>query len=106
MRPNDERNAEHLENPRSGDAWHEMLCFVAIVLDVDGDELTVCRKKSVDKDHWCWDLDETEKMMRSAFRKWLSYDTIPGTWADVASKPHMEVVEYWKSEQPIFPLHR
>lgn len=82
-------NEKHINDPMPGDYWHEMFTGICVVLAVDENNVTICRKKKdVDRDHWTWDLSEKEVMTRLDFKTWLSYGTIPGTWADVSRKRH------------------
>jgi hypothetical protein len=50
-------NREHAANPLVGDYWQEHFCPVAVVVLVSPTYvLTIEKKKSVDADHWTWDL--------------------------------------------------
>lgn len=79
-------NLKHLKNPQVGDYWHEMLVPVLVVLDVDDEGITVCKRtKQVDNNHWTWDLGKYEKMSREDFQYYLSRAGDPerGQWAKV-----------------------
>lgn len=83
------KNERHLAAPEVGDYWEDHLVGVCVVLAVNGEEITVCRKKKdVDMAHWAWDLAATETLDREAFAAWLRYTSIPGTWATVHPGAH------------------
>jgi hypothetical protein len=61
--------------------------------------VTICKKtKPVNDDYWEWDLSELEIMPVEAFRKWLSYDSIPGYWADSFGERHTYVTTLLEEE--------
>lgn len=92
-----EDNTKHVADPQPGDYWHEMFVPYVVVLAVDGDNLTVCRKrKDVDKDHWTWDLTQTSSMTKQELRELVTYGTIPGFVADVVPQSHMWAVEAFR----------
>ena len=68
------RNAAHLDNPIVGDYWQEMF-------------MPICRVKAVSKTHVTVETRGEDKLMTlPEFRKWLSYETRPGTWCDCCPK--------------------
>jgi hypothetical protein len=65
----------HLRCPVVGDTWHERWCIPIVrVLMVDKKHVLVNRFNHSDKPHM---------MTRASLRKYLSYGSIPGTWAHV-----------------------
>lgn len=89
---------EHLRNPRPGDYWHEMYVPICVVLEVGTDVVTLCKStKEVDSGHWTWNLGERAFIARSAFRRWLSYESIPDkTWCHVLPEQHLWAVDEFK----------
>lgn len=65
-------NVERAKKPKVGDIWREFFRADATVLLVSPRHVTY-------KDHH----GETHTVTRQRFNKWLSYRSIPGTWADV-----------------------
>ena len=92
-----ERDIEHANNPVPGDYWQEMLVGTCVILYVTNDLVTYCStRKSVDIDHWTWDLTKTETKTRKGFKKWLECETMPNKfWSNVTSKPHDWAVKDW-----------
>lgn len=89
-----ELNQKHLYNPQPGDYWEDHLVACLLVLDASRFAITICKsKKDIDQWHWTWDLSKMEVMTPKDFRKWLSYGSIPGTWADVHPGAHYEFVK-------------
>jgi hypothetical protein len=87
----DERKAidqKHLANPKIGDYWNEMFNPVCVVVGRNKSVLTICKTIEDVDGGWTWDLSRLEKIELSKFAKWLSYGTIPGTWAHVCPKSH------------------
>jgi hypothetical protein len=59
--------------------------------------VTICRKKKAESSQWwSWDLAEAEVMKRTEFKDWLSYGSIPGTWAYVDAGRGKGDAEYWR----------
>jgi hypothetical protein len=75
-RPEKHMNIEHIRFPCAGDYWHEMFKPVARVAAVEPRHVVVEK----------FNPPGIVRMSRQAFRKWLSYDSIEGTWADVVPK--------------------
>ena len=73
-----------VEDPQPGDHFTDHLSPVALVLDRKGDDIKVAKpdrqKCGWDRGHW---------MSVSEFRKWLSYGSIPGYWAEGHRKGQM-----------------
>lgn len=89
-----ELNDKHLDDPQPGDYWHEMFCGICVILKRIRNQVVLCRtKKSIDKDHWTWDLDRLEIMTLDDFKAWLSYNSIPGCWCDVCPKYHKHILK-------------
>ena len=85
-----------LKDPKPGDYWQEMLCPVLVVLGVTPDQVCVLDKRRITGDTWTWDIDAKPKVMsRRRFEERLSYDSMDGTWADVAQTRHDWVVGYF-----------
>ena len=89
-----ELNKKHVNNPRVGDYWQEMLCPILLVLGVSKKEKTVTivkEKTEIDANYWTWDLDKFENLKLEEFKKYLLYNTDDPdlkteTWADVMPK--------------------
>ena len=97
----------HLRDPQRGDFWHEMFAPICVVLDVRPHSLTLCRKvQAVKQDKWTWDLSKKENMSRELFRRWLSYDSIPGTWCHVIPRHHLWACDEGAPEQLSFDFAR
>lgn len=95
----DEQSATY---PKAGDYWSEMLSPTCIVLEVDGEAVTLCKtKKYHAAEGWEWDLDTLVVTTRQQFKKWLSYDTCPGYWARVSYSPefHKMVLKEYQSKK-------
>lgn len=88
---------EHLNNPKVGDYWHEMLMPVAIVIDVNDDEITICgRIKDTGEGCWTWDQNFIKIITKKEMREYFSYDTIPNkTWCRCIPEGHKEWVMEW-----------
>lgn len=93
--PDNEVNEQHASDPQLGDYWHEMFCPAYVVVGRLGAQVVVCKTpKSTDENHWTWDLDKLEMIPVDAFKKRLSYETIPGHyWADVVPEAHKWAAE-------------
>lgn len=79
----DALNQRCLDRPKPGDYWHEMYVPVARVLDADQDRVLL-QKLSGRAGTEISKTDPKPRIMTiTAFRRWLSYNSIPGTWAHV-----------------------
>ena len=88
-----ELNKIRANDPKPGDYWSECFCGVCVVLAVENNRVTYCStRKDVDRNHWTWDLDAKEIKTIEQFKKWLSYDSIDGYWADVQPEAHKWVL--------------
>ena len=87
--------------PRAGDYWSEMLCPICIVLEVNGESVTLCKTKIFHAEGWEWDLDAITVTTRQQFKKWLSYDTCLGYWARVSYSLefHKRVLQAYQSRK-------
>lgn len=96
----DERRLEtdrRANDPQPGNYWHEMFCPICVVVHRLPGYVVVCKKtKDAGEGYQTWDLDKLEMMSLAEFKKWLSYGTIPGYWADSYNN-HDWVVEYFNS---------
>lgn len=75
-----EYTAKHMDDPQPGDHFTEMCGSVAYIEARDGDNLTVLRTKVKDGQP-CW--GEPEQMTIAEFKRWASYDGIPGYWLEL-----------------------
>lgn len=85
--------------PRAGDYWSEMLCPICIVLEVNGESVTLCKTKKYHTEGWEWNLNVITVTTRQRFKKWLSYDTRPGYWARASYNPefHKRILQEYQS---------
>ena len=77
---------KHAADPKPGDYWHERFSPVALVLEVTAFHVTYLSKTRqgtslVMPISWTWDASHVKVKTRAEFRDWLSYESIPGTWA-------------------------
>lgn len=74
----------HLKHPQPGDYWHEMYCPIARVLTTEGDWVVLQKVTGLGGQEIS-ETDPKPRLMKlSAFKKWLSYDSMPDkTWASV-----------------------
>jgi hypothetical protein len=94
--------AEAAADPKPGDFWHEMMIAICLVVARHGDHVCVC-----------WDKedcqDDSERFVFThpiwstvaEFRDRLSYDSIPGYWAEIAVRG-ADVSSYASLIPPIF----
>ena len=90
---------KHAENPEPGDYWHEMFNPVAVVLEVKGDELTICKTTRRHGEGWTWDLEFCYTTTKQKFKDWISYDNIEGYWCDVSDHKHAFAVELYNEHK-------
>lgn len=85
-----EQNEKHATTPEPGDYWSEMLCGACVVLKVTDTTVIYCTtKKSMDTDHWMWDLNVLQLKTREDFKVWLQYSgTNTRYWCDVNPGAH------------------
>lgn len=79
------------KDPKPGDYWHE--CFspgYKVVARLEN-HVIILRAKSVDKDHWTWDVDQPELLSIDEFVSRLTYDTMP-------DKTHCNVIRGEKND--------
>lgn len=70
-------------DPQPGNYWHEMFCPICVVVHRLPNHVVICKKtKDAGEGYQTWDLEKLEMMSLSEFKKWLSYESIPGYWAD------------------------
>lgn len=104
---NKELNQQALDYPAPGDYWQEMFCPYFLVVRVNGDEITVLscmnRKhelnayKSVDNNHWTFDLDKEMIVDREWIKNAVKYDTFDGFVADVVRSPKfIQLANEWR----------
>jgi hypothetical protein len=97
-----EQCLRHARNPKPGDYWHEMLCPILVVLDVNRRHrlVTVCKERVYDtyRETWSWDLSKAEIMSFESLVTYLAYSGEPhkGLWARVMPRHMLDVVEEWK----------
>lgn len=70
------KDAAALADPRPGDRWHEMYSFWLDVLDVSDRWVMF----------WVNGKPKPRIVSRERFRQYLSYGTIPGTWASICKR--------------------
>ena len=77
-------NTRAFDDPKVGDYWHEMFCPYFIVLEVIGDgTFWICdERKTVDRDHWTWDLEQARIVEKRYFDR-VKYSPNSGFCADV-----------------------
>lgn len=90
-------NYEALDNPRSGDYWHERFVPYVYVLDVDGDNLTILNFLESNKDLPCayidkvdwWEMDFTKstKVTKQWLKELVMYKSRNNFVADVVYRP-------------------
>lgn len=79
-----ERNLKHLADPKPGDFWMDHGDGVCLVLDIGQFFVAyLATKQYVDSSHYTWDTTKVDVKSKADFAKWLSYDSIEGTWATV-----------------------
>ena len=83
MKEQQKLNIERVQNPQPGDYWEEMLIGICVVLEVTRDYVIICSKKFETETFWVFDFNHLKKLSRKDFIKFLSYETIEGTWANV-----------------------
>jgi len=88
-RVDQELNDKCAKKPSAGDYWHEMLMPVCIVLDADDYFVTFVKFKYFD-DVYIVDESSIETVTIGKFRKWLSYSSAKGYWADVVHGKYHE----------------
>jgi hypothetical protein len=80
-----EENIRRAAEPQPGDYWHE--CFMPVALVLQAGPFSVSylhRQKAAGSDgRWTWDTADVATKSRKEFQAWLSYGSIPGTWAAV-----------------------
>lgn len=76
----------HLKHPEPGDYWNEHFCPVCLVVDVGKYSITFLKHKIELRDGWMFDTTKLTTLSRKEWEKWLSYGSIPGTWADCFGK--------------------
>ncbi len=92
--PDQDLDKKHAENPEPGDYWNECLSGTCVILAVEGDQVTLCKKrKQVGPDHWTWDFSEIKTLSKTEFKRWISYDSIDGFWISVMPAKHEWAVE-------------
>lgn len=77
------RDLRHARHPRVGDYWFEMMSPMARVLMVDSHRVLVQKLAGYGGREIKATDPKPVVMSRRAFQKWLSYESIPGTWAHV-----------------------
>lgn len=78
----------HLHHPEPGDYWHEMYAPVARILQAKDGRVLV-QKVSRMGGQEINDFDPKPRVMTvRSFAKWLSYSSIPGTWASVMPRKY------------------
>ena len=92
------KNEEALEDPQPGDFWMEMFCPYFLIVNVDGDQITVLsciggpssynRKEELNaridtNDGWRFDYSKHMVVDRAWIKRTVTYDRIPGFVADV-----------------------
>jgi hypothetical protein len=99
----EELNEKHRWSPEPGDMWDERCMYVAIVLDVRDSWVTICRdRKTVDEDHWTWDLDKVKTITIEQFASIFLYHghevNMVGAncWADVNPRKGLQFAQEWK----------
>lgn len=104
----DELNDEHLIRPQPGDYWFERCCPIRVVLWVDGEHLEYLDFDThrmempgvveTVNSRWIWNVSVPAiRCTYEEFAKYLKYNSIPGTWADVAPEKLLCVVDEWKA---------
>lgn len=96
MRPSYKQNEESFNNPQPGDYWNEMFVPYFIVLEcLDDGTFVICDKqKSVDHEHWTWDLSGAKQVTKTYFNR-VKYGSIDGYCADVSPILHLRFVREW-----------
>jgi len=93
---------QHATHPEPGDYWHEMFYPIYLVVAADAFHVWYLHKqKSVDKDHWTWDLDQIEVKPIAEFKRSLEYGSIPGYSANVYPRSMKELVR--EAQQKMLP---
>lgn len=76
------RNIQHINNPQPGDMWEERLVPICLVVKTNDYNVFYRLPDRINK-RW---FKKIHSKSRDNFRKWLSYGSVPGTWADVHPK--------------------
>ncbi len=109
-----QQNQQALDNPQPGDYWNEMFCPYFIVVDVQGQDITVLSclggsdsfnrkhepnaKIEVDGAHWAFDYGKEMVVDREWIAKAVKYDSIDGFVADVVRSGKTErIVQEWRN---------
>lgn len=93
-----ETNEKHLATPEVGDFWHERFSPYLVVVQVGHAGLVVLDKtKSVDPDHYVFDVDRPRFMSLAELRAAVTYTRIPGFVADVVPRRLVEVAAEWRA---------
>lgn len=92
-------NNQAIEDPQPGDYWNEMLCGTCVILEVEKDQIILCKTKEYpfpDQQQWRFNLTKLHKTTKSQFAKWISYKGCALTWADVRrfGEKSLDVVTY------------
>lgn len=106
------KNYQSLHNPEPGDYWNEMFCPYFVVVDVNGNDITVLscmggpdsynRKQELNakidhKDGWGFDYSKSMVVDRAWMEKAVKYGTIEGFVADVVnSEKTRKIVDGWR----------
>ena len=97
-----EKNKRHADKPQVGDFWHEMFAPYHIVLAVTDTHVIICNKtKSVDADHYTFDLSETKTVTLEEHKNIVTYSTMRDKFvADVTPKSRMmPLIEEWRAKR-------
>lgn len=76
-------NIEHAANPQIGDYWHERFSPSCLVIGVTPFSVSYLSKMKYIDGNKYWDTAHVATCNRAEFKRWVSYNSIPGTWCDV-----------------------
>lgn len=111
-----EVNQDAMDHPQVGDYWHERFCPYFVVVDVQGDAITILcaipdkvaqNARIAGNDFWTLDYTKHSVVDKNWIQKTVSYNNIPGFVADVVRSDKMKAVaEEWRETNPDYvPVH-
>jgi len=109
----DQANQRALDNPQSGDYWHERYSPYFVVVNLEGDQYRVLScmggphhylrkhelnaRVEIDRDHWAFDYSKSMLVDHEWMRQAVTYDSIDGFVADVVrTEKTAHLVSEWR----------
>ena len=120
MSRNDPRNQASIENPSVGDYWEERFTPYFLILDVQGDKITLvsafawpaeestfglpvlAAKQYVSDESygWTWDLTKYSVVSKEWIADRVMYKHFPGFVADVHNAAMVDFIQHWQEQNP------